>query len=790
MGAKVVTDDKKWVVVKVDPANGSHCGEANDGSSWGTDKVQSYLIDGETGASSLLTSKAAPTTAQASLTARAAAGNMFVSSGTPKYIFYKSNHDLGHEIANFWAPNYNWASCAYSGSTPNNCVGLDDLATLYYTKYGSNTGSYAFIQGSGISTYRSSGLIDFADTPSASLYAYFKYQTDSGAKTFFLLGNNFANHKTIFNTLASDSALKGSGGPFENYTWNNNDFKPASASAPGEAVWLFTRENPSSPASEVGVCLGAVVKESQSDQYYVYVTQGSYQNCGQIKGGTAPLGNENDWRVIPASRAVTDAEKTGLSSKPAASGGWQPAIIDRNNSDPSFAASGGYGAPMLIPIDESVVTANGITPLLSSQDLDHSFDGDTLKREQPTCHPAPDTAIQCTPAIPFTVLVNTAEGIKEYTINSPKTRNIGGRQLLDPLDYPITDGAKSSIGSFGYVKFTSTQTGKTYLMVPNLSFRGIFNGVDNSLSHFITGAGTTVVVPTTPEGGSGAGTPTGSHPTEVARFGGADRVDTALEVFKQFPAATKAVLATGRNYPDGLTATTLAAALQTGTLLTMATPGQPLEAKVLSALTKQGVKEVRIVGGSGVVPASVEDSLRAAGIKTVRHAGADRYATAKAVADATAAARGKQPTKYYLVAGSNFPDALTAGPVAALTNGVLVLAEKIDPALAKNLTPANTVCVGGPACRAYPTAGTKVVGADRYATARGLQPHYPKPNSQEAIVASGKNFPDALAAGPLAVAKREYLLLTDGESLTFPGGIGQINVVGGKGVIQLRKFYV
>lgn len=62
---------------------------------------------------------------------------------------------------------------------------------------------------------------------------------------------------------------------------------------------------------------------------------------------------------------------------------------------------------------------------------------------------------------------------------------------------------------------------------------------------------------------------------------------------------------------------------------------------------------------------------------------------------------------------------------------------------------------------------TRLSGADRYQTAVAIsQDAFPEPGSAETVLlASGENFPDGLAGGPLAVHLGGPLLLTPGESL-------------------------
>src|SRR6185437_3403014 len=76
------------------------------------------------------------------------------------------------------------------------------------------------------------------------------------------------------------------------------------------------------------------------------------------------------------------------------------------------------------------------------------------------------------------------------------------------------------------------------------------------------------------------------------------------------------------------------------------------------------------------VPTAQSDALTAAGYTVTRLGGADRYATAKLVAEQSGltAAGSIAGVKTAIVAtGQNFPDALSAGPIAYAKNLPIIL---------------------------------------------------------------------------------------------------------------------
>ena len=163
----------------------------------------------------------------------------------------------------------------------------------------------------------------------------------------------------------------------------------------------------------------------------------------------------------------------------------------------------------------------------------------------------------------------------------------------------------------------------------------------------------------------------------------------------------------------------------------------------------------------------------------VRLSGADRYATAAAISKATFV----PGVPYLFVAtGRGFPDALAGGALAAQLGAPLLLVSTSSiptPTLneIKRLRPADIYVLGGPAVvaegvvqqlRSYddPTAGAtyRLAGADRFATAAAISSAAFDPGVDTAFIATGMNFPDALAGAPASAALGGPLLLVTSTS--------------------------
>jgi hypothetical protein len=278
--------------------------------------------------------------------------------------------------------------------------------------------------------------------------------------------------------------------------------------------------------------------------------------------------------------------------------------------------------------------------------------------------------------------------------------------------------------------------------------------------------------------------------TNVARVAGASRDATAVAASQdQFTAAGSAkavVLTRNDTYPDALAGGPFAAAKGGPLLLTGSTSlDTAVQAEIIRVLPKGGT--VYILGGTSAISSSVEDAITELGFTVSRISGADRFATAVAIADAMG-----DPTTVFEATGLNYPDALAGGPAAIQAKGAILLTNGStqSTATAQYLaahTGGTHYALGGPAASADGSA-TALVGSDRFATAAKVADKF-FPNATTVGVATGTNFPDALASGPDLAAKGAPLLLVaptgavpaaaTAELLTLSGTVTNAVVFGG-----------
>lgn len=156
----------------------------------------------------------------------------------------------------------------------------------------------------------------------------------------------------------------------------------------------------------------------------------------------------------------------------------------------------------------------------------------------------------------------------------------------------------------------------------------------------------------------------------ITRVGGADRIETAQRIAeKWFQNAPEAIIANGWSFPDGVSGAAAGAAVGAPVLLTSRSA---LAAPVTARLAAAGAARATLLGSDATLAGSMEAALQAAvpGLAPRRLAGADRYATNAAVADAYFDAA--QAPGAIVATGQNFPDALVASTLSAAGAPVLL----------------------------------------------------------------------------------------------------------------------
>jgi putative cell wall-binding protein len=162
----------------------------------------------------------------------------------------------------------------------------------------------------------------------------------------------------------------------------------------------------------------------------------------------------------------------------------------------------------------------------------------------------------------------------------------------------------------------------------------------------------------------------------LTRIAGADRYATSALVAEQaFPSGSGTViLATGATYPDALAASFLAG--NEGAPILLTTPDLPMSVSTLAAISQLKATTAILLGGTSAI-SQAEQAQLAQTMTVTRIAGATRYDTAEAIntTPGTAVGSFNGLKTAFIATGTNFPDALGAGPVAYAEKFPIILTD-------------------------------------------------------------------------------------------------------------------
>lgn len=295
---------------------------------------------------------------------------------------------------------------------------------------------------------------------------------------------------------------------------------------------------------------------------------------------------------------------------------------------------------------------------------------------------------------------------------------------------------------------------------------------------------------------------------EVDRVQGQNRYGTAAALFAGTPANPDVVyVASGENFPDALAVAPIASSLDAPLLLVRRDWIPP---ETITALQNLKPTKIVIIGGTGAVTTKVSDLLKgyasAGGVERI--GGADRYETARLAVDA----QWEDGTVdvLYVASGRSYPDALSSASAAGATDSPVLIVDgsqpRLDAASAEliaKLGPTKIVVAGGPTIVpdgvvndlktiAGVTTVSRLFGADRYATSAALN-NDAFGTATEVFIASGENYPDALAGAARSGSVGAPLYLVRGTCIpaSVAGDVNafgavDVTMVGGTGVLKFN----
>ncbi len=248
---------------------------------------------------------------------------------------------------------------------------------------------------------------------------------------------------------------------------------------------------------------------------------------------------------------------------------------------------------------------------------------------------------------------------------------------------------------------------------------------------------------------------------------GKDRYQTAVEVSKNtFDKADTVVLASGKNFPDALAASTYAGIAKAPILLTSDSEIAP---EVLKEIERLGAKNVVVVGGTSLIPDKILKVLKDKGITVERISGKDRFETAIKLFNSKVTDR----ENIIIANGDNFADALSIAPYAGIKGYGIILTngKTIDKSVLKDAK--NVTIVGGTSSvseelekelKDMKLDVTRVKGSDRYETSLAIAKKF-FGDAKFAVVSNGQDFPDSLTGAVIGINKNAPMLLVKNNEI-------------------------
>lgn len=259
------------------------------------------------------------------------------------------------------------------------------------------------------------------------------------------------------------------------------------------------------------------------------------------------------------------------------------------------------------------------------------------------------------------------------------------------------------------------------------------------------------------------------HKYLISRIAGSDRYCTAQKATEAIMSSDIAVLASGENESDALFGGPLAVQVSGPILLTSK---DKLPEGIDKTLKKLGTKFIYIIGGKAAVSEEVEAELKELGYGISRIAGKDRVETAHLINLKTAELRGVKvigDLPSILVSGNEFADALSSAPFAQLALQNTSYSRFIPYS---GYTKSDDLVIGGFSSVPSGEEKERIAGEDRYETALKIAEAHKKLLKEKknldvrrVVIVDGTNYPDALAAGPVASSLYAPILLTSPNKL-------------------------
>lgn len=288
-----------------------------------------------------------------------------------------------------------------------------------------------------------------------------------------------------------------------------------------------------------------------------------------------------------------------------------------------------------------------------------------------------------------------------------------------------------------------------------------------------------------------------SAETAIRRVAGDNRYETAAAICNEvFQEAERAILVSGSNFPDAITAAPLVKKMNAPILLTEKDALPFITKKTLEELK---VKEVYLVGGQAVISPKIEEQLAKMSIKVQRIAGVDRYETGVKIAQYFGSVQ-----EIVVASGVEYTDALSIAPIACKRGMPILLSPKdtVSPSVQKYVSQNNinkTYVIGNYTVissyidKEYPKV-ERILGDDKYERNIAVLNRFQEEVSlDKTLFATGENFADALAGADYSLKATVPILFIDKYGLNSIQdyiknklhGMNNVTILGGESAVSL-----
>lgn len=288
----------------------------------------------------------------------------------------------------------------------------------------------------------------------------------------------------------------------------------------------------------------------------------------------------------------------------------------------------------------------------------------------------------------------------------------------------------------------------------------------------------------------------------ISRITGGNRYETSANISNEFSNSTvqNIIIASGNNFPDALSGSTLSKKLNAPILLmneTISSSSSSIN-YIKEHLVDGGT--IYVLGGNTSINDSFLDYFKSLGYNIKRLGGNDRFDTNKQIVHFMNVEKG---TPVFLVNGYGFADALSISSIAASKGYPVLMSHKTNlpneiKDILKEIQPSKIFIIGGEGSINSSIENElklndsieRIKGNNRYETSLNVCKYFDL-NSSYAIVANGENFPDALSGSALATKLNVPIILTDGSNIIEQKRYldstecSNLIILGGKGSVSI-----